>query len=332
MRADRLLALVLQLQAQGRSTGRELAEKLEISERTVHRDMEALSAAGVPVFAIRGVRGGWQLDPEWRTSVPGLDDAELHALLMIQPRSMGDSRIAASATSAFNKLLAAMPNSLRDRAAVIQKRLYVDPMGWWGVTEELSFLPVVQSALLKDRKLSIAYQRQDGKSSVRIVDPLGLVAKGMSWYLVADSANGLRTFRLSRIQDAQILEMPCARPHDFDLEKHWKQSTASFKESRSIFKVTLDTDSKTAESIRKYCRPAREEVTKKKGKDVVVMELGFGDEEEARFIIMGLGCRVNVIQPEKFSATLAAEVAQIFKRNSALHRKDRASHQGKSKG
>ncbi len=209
MRADRLLSLVLQLQVYGRMTGKDLAEKLEVSERTVHRDMEALSASGVPVFAVRGAGGGWQLDPEWKTQVPGLDESELHALLMVQPRSMGNSKIAASATSAFNKLLAAMPNSLRDRAAVIQKRLYVDPTGWWGRGEDLIYLPLLQTALMQDRKLSISYKRYDGECSVRIVDPLGLVAKGMSWYLVANSDKGFRTFRLSRIQDVQVLDLAC---------------------------------------------------------------------------------------------------------------------------
>src|SRR5262249_50604002 len=97
MRADRLLAEILLLQSRGRLSGREIAKRLEISERTVHRDMESLSAAGVPVFALRGARGGWQLDEHWRTQVPGLDEAELRALLMAQPRLLGDARLAAAA-------------------------------------------------------------------------------------------------------------------------------------------------------------------------------------------------------------------------------------------
>src|ERR1700745_104631 len=108
MRADRLLSILLLLQARGQMTGRELAERLEGAERTVHRDMEALSAAGVPVFAMRGSRGGWQLDENWRTEVPGLDEGELRALLMAQPRIIGDSRLAASAERALDKLMAAL--------------------------------------------------------------------------------------------------------------------------------------------------------------------------------------------------------------------------------
>src|SRR5690349_13232169 len=119
MRADRLLSAILLLQAHGRMTGRELAKRLEVSMRTVHRDMESLSAAGVPIFALRGAQGGWQLDEDWRTQVPGLDEAELHALLMAQPRVLGDARLAATAERALGKLMAAMPASLRERAASI---------------------------------------------------------------------------------------------------------------------------------------------------------------------------------------------------------------------
>lgn len=311
MRADRLLALVLQLQAHGRMTGKDLAEKLEVSERTVHRDMEALSTAGVPVFAVRGAGGGWQLDPEWKVQVPGLDEAELYALLMTQPRNVGDPGIAASATKAFNKLLAAMPSGLRNRAATIQKRLYVDPAGWWGSPEDMRFLPVLQNALIQDRKLTIHYQRYDGEDSVRVADPLGLVAKGMSWYLVANTTKGFRTFRLSRIRDVQVLDLPCIRPADFDLENHWKQATASFRESRSRFRVTFTTDKETAKYIHQYCKPVREEVLDQSWKSVIRMELTFSDEQEATFILLGLGSKVEILHPENFRKQIDDEVLKM---------------------
>src|SRR5579885_3909088 len=112
MRADRLLSAVMLLQAHGRMSGRELAKRLEVSMRTLHRDMDALSASGVPVFALRGAHGGWQLDEGWRTQVPGLDEVELRALLMAQPRVLGDSRLAAAAERALGKLMAAMTGGL----------------------------------------------------------------------------------------------------------------------------------------------------------------------------------------------------------------------------
>jgi len=155
MRADRLLSALLLLQAHGRLTGRELARRLEVSARTVHRDMEALSAAGVPVFALRGARGGWQLDEDWRTRVPGLDESELRALLMAQPRVIGDVRLARAAERALEKLMAALPVSLRAQAASIRQRLYVDTTGWRGTNENLAMMPIVQDAVTRDRKLAI---------------------------------------------------------------------------------------------------------------------------------------------------------------------------------
>src|SRR5437762_7231392 len=129
-----------------------MAKRLEVSMRTVHRDMDAQSAAGVPVYALRGAQGGWQLDEGWRTQVPGLDETELRALFMSQPRTIGDPRLAAAAERAFGKLMAAMPVPLRERAASIRQRLHVDTDGWRGTTENLAMLPLVQDAVARDRK------------------------------------------------------------------------------------------------------------------------------------------------------------------------------------
>src|ERR1051326_7902029 len=178
MKSDRLLSTLLLLQAHGRLTGRSLAERLEVSMRTVHRDMEALSAAGVPVFALRGAQGGWQLDQGWRTQVPGLDEAELRALLMSQPRVIGDVRLAAAAESALGKLVASLPLAMRERAASIRQRLHVDTTGWRGTGENLAMLPVVQDAVARDRKLAIHYRSEERELVERIVDPLRLVGKG----------------------------------------------------------------------------------------------------------------------------------------------------------
>src|SRR5262245_38594143 len=144
MKADRLLSCLLLLQAHGRLTGRALARRLEVSLRTVHRDMDALSAAGVPVFALRGARGGWQLDESWRTRVPGLEEAELRALLMAQPRVLGDARLARAAERALDKLLASLPATLREQAASMRQRLHVGTTGWGGVPENLTALALVQ--------------------------------------------------------------------------------------------------------------------------------------------------------------------------------------------
>src|SRR5689334_19827625 len=137
--------------------------------------MDALSAAGVPVYALRGARGGWQLDEGWRTRVPGLAESELRALLMSQPRALGDSRLARAAEQALEKLVAALPTPLRAHAVSIRQRLHVDTSGWRTAPEDLSALPVVDDAVSRHSKLAFRY-RAPGKERVgRTVDPRGLV-------------------------------------------------------------------------------------------------------------------------------------------------------------
>jgi predicted DNA-binding transcriptional regulator YafY len=325
MRADRLLSALLLLQAHGKQTGRELATRLDVSERTIHRDMEALSAAGVPVFALRGIRGGWQLDDQWRTQVPGLDETELRAFLMAQPRIVGDKYLAAAAERALDKLLAALPAALRRRAARMRQRLYVDTTGWYGRTESLSALPAVQDALSRDRKLLITYVKpgREVRNSAetagvapdeRVVDPLGLVAKGPTWYLVAHTAAGFRTFRVARIERARVLESPCERPPDFDLAAHWKASTAAFMESRRQLKVTLRMEPSAAGKLKDWFLPVVVLGPSSRADRWVTLQARFDDEEQATFTVLGFGARVEVLAPLTLRERVDSELTATLDR------------------
>lgn len=251
------MSALLLLQARGQMTGRELALKLEVSERTVHRDMEALSTAGVPVFAVRGAHGGWQLDEDWRTQVPGLDEAELRALLMAQPRALGDKRLAAAADRAIAKLMAALPQPLRERASSIRDRLYIDTTGWRGTTENLSMLAIVQDAVAQDRKLTFWYWRAGRERVERTVNPLGLIAKGSTWYLYAGTDRGNRTYRISRMEDAKMLDEPSVRPPNFNLEAAWKISAEEFRdevnremeEARRVYEARREAERRAAQEL-----------------------------------------------------------------------------------
>jgi predicted DNA-binding transcriptional regulator YafY len=312
MKADRLLSALLLLQAHGKLSGRQLAKRLEVSQRTAHRDMEALSAAGVPVFALRGSRGGWQLDEQWRTQVPGLDEVELRALLMAQPRVIGDPRLAAAAERALQKLMAALPVTLRERAASIRQRLHVDTTGWRSTSENLSALPIVQDAVSRDRKLTIRYLRAGRERVERTVDPLGLVAKGNTWYLVAQTPNGLRTYRVSRIEEASLLDMPSERPTNFDLAAYWKSSTEQFKESRPRYDATLRLAPRAAEGVKAWRTVTAVESPDSEG--WITLRIQFQDEEQARFVVMGLGPSVDVVDPPSLRDRVAAEVAAVVER------------------
>ncbi len=330
MRADRLLSILLLLQARGQMTGRELAERLEVSERTLHRDMDALSAAGVPVFALRGARGGWQLEENWRTQVPGLDETELRALLLAQPRALGDRKLVAAAERALGKLMASLPVPLRTRAESLRQRLYVDTTGWFGGTEDLSMLPIVQEAVTRDRKLKIRYSSRRSRldqaltggtvenTSERIVDPLGLVAKGSTWYLVANTARGFRTFRVSRIQNALLLDVGCERPANFDLETHWRSATEDFLKNSPRFEATLCLHSDAGREIQSW----RMAVQVAQGQQDPVREgwstlrVQFEDEHQATFVVLGFGAKAEVLAPaglrERVTRDLASSL-QLYK-------------------
>jgi predicted DNA-binding transcriptional regulator YafY len=318
MRADRLLSIVLLLQSRGRLAGRELARRLEVSERTLHRDMEALSAAGVPVFSVRGAQGGWELDKEWKTQVPGLDDAELGALLMVQPNMTGDSTLAAAVERALLKLTAAMPAKLRAQANLIRERLYVDNTSWNGYTEDLSALPTVQEAVYRDRRLEIDY-RKGTEVVARVIDPLGLVAKASVWYLVAKRASGFRTYRLSRITRAKVLDTACDRPRDFQLQAHWIASSAQYLKRVNRYDVVLRVSSANARKIAIWSPIfVVEGQNEFDGKSRLAIKVQFEDEEQAVFVVRGLGPDAEVIEPESLRRRIVSDAAAVLNRTIAM--------------
>lgn len=313
MKADRLMSVLLLLQARGQVTERELAEQLEVSQRTIHRDLEALSAARIPVSAVRGAQGGWQLEKGWRTQVPSLDESELRALLLAQPRTLGNPRLAAAAQSAMNKLLAAMPEPMKAHAAHMQQRLHVDPTGWRDTGEDLSMLALVQEAVGRDRKLAFDYTRADGEQSSRTVEPLGLVSKGLNWYLVAKTANGMRTFRVSRMRRVTVLAVKFERPARFDLVTHWQASTAELNRKRASYPTVLSLAPDSARRIRTWCvtRPSEVNDEKRVGQGRTALEVDFDDEGQARFFVLGLGSSVRVLEPEPLKTWVEAEARQM---------------------
>jgi predicted DNA-binding transcriptional regulator YafY len=295
-------------------TERELAEQLEVSQRTIHRDLESLSAARIPISAMRGAQGGWQLEKGWRTRVPGLDESELQALLMAQPRGLGNPRLAAAAQSALNKLMAAMPEPLKMQAEHLRQRLHVDPTGWRATGEDLSMLSAVQDAVARDRKLTFDYTRADGEQSSRTVDALGLVSKGLNWYLVARAANGMRTFRVSRMKRVTVLAVGFERPARFDLVAHWQSSTAELDRKRASYGAILSLTAEAARRIQAWCvtRPAAAGAAGRKGDaERTVLQVDFDNEGQAKFIVLGLGAAVRVLEPESLRGRVEEEAREV---------------------
>jgi predicted DNA-binding transcriptional regulator YafY len=312
MRADRLLSILLLLQTHQRLTAGDLARRLEVSERTIHRDMEALGMAGVPVTAERGTGGGWSLLEGYRTNLTGLTSAEMQALLLAKPsRLLADLGLRQAADAALLKLLAALPAMSRRDAEYTRQRLHVDGAGWHEAAEAVPYLLPIQEAIWQERRLRLTYQRGDGATVERLADPLGLVAKGGVWYLVATVDGELRSYRVSRVLSAEATEASFTRPPDFDLAAYWEQSTADFKANLPRYPATLRADPSIVPAMRRADRYARvEQVGPPESDGWVTVSMLFEEEHNALEYVLRFGPQVEVIEP----AALREQVIQAAER------------------
>ena len=239
MRASRLVSLLLLLQTRGRMTAEELAAALEVSTRTVYRDLDALAEAGVPVYAERGPGGGSQLVEGYRTRLTGLNADEAEALFFSGlPGPAAELGLGTVLAAAQLKVLAALPPELRGRATRVRERFHLDVPGWFGAGETLPHLPVVAEAVWQGRRLRIQYER-DRLVVERLIEPLGLVLKAGVWYLVARRDGEFRTYRVSRIVEAIPTEERFERPEGFDLAAHWSAATSEFEAANAGAEITV---------------------------------------------------------------------------------------------
>jgi predicted DNA-binding transcriptional regulator YafY len=240
VQASRLLAILLRLNVRGRVSAQQLADELEVSLRTIYRDIDALSAAGIPVYATRGRSGGFQLLDGYRTKLTGISPAEADALFLAGlPGAAADLGLGNVLAATQLKLLAALPPELRERAGRIRDRFHLDAPGWLREADAPPHLVTVADAVWSQRCVQVRYERANRVVVERILEPLGLVLKAGTWYLVASVAadgRGPRTYRVSRVRSAVVLDQRFERPADFDLETHWAQYQRDYE--RRIFHAT----------------------------------------------------------------------------------------------
>ncbi len=319
MRADRLVSIMLLLQLYRRLTAAELARRLEVSERTILRDMEALSTAGVPVFGERGTGGGWALAGGYRTNLTGLNAEEIQTLFAGLPeRLLSDLNLGRAADAAHVKLLAALPDAARAAAEYARSRIHVDVAGWGGADEALPHLPTIQEAVWQGRRLLFAYGSDcDGVGPrERSVSPLGLVAKGGVWYLVALSGGEARSYRVSRVASARMTDEPCERPDGFDLAAFWAGSVARFREELPRFDATFRAHKSVLHLMHYAGRFSRlEEASEPDAEGWATVRMRFQFEEDACGLALGFGTRVEVVEPETLREKIlkmAEEVVAFF--------------------
>ncbi|MGW7823301.1 helix-turn-helix transcriptional regulator [Streptomyces puniciscabiei] len=241
MKSDRLLSILLLLQTRGRVPARELADRLEVSVRTVYRDIEALSASGVPVYAERGRHGGIELLAGFRTDVTGLTADESRALFILAAQGAHAALgLDAALGSALRKVMAALPAPHRPAAEVTSRRILVDATRWKSGPQQAVDLEVLQDAVFADRRLRLRY-RHSGEREPRTytVDPYGLVAKAGVWYLVADRRGAPRLFRADRIRSARPLDEPVRRRPGVELADAWEVLRRQVEEQQGGIEVTV---------------------------------------------------------------------------------------------
>jgi predicted DNA-binding transcriptional regulator YafY len=322
MRAQRLLAILMQLQVNRRVTARELAHKLEVSERTILRDMDALSYSGIPVVAGRGAGGGWSLLEEYQTKLTGLTPQEIQSLFVTRTHGLlKDLGLGRTSEAAWTKLQAALPPSAREQAGLVRQRVYIDTRGWRSAEDSAASLPMLLDALWRDRKVRFVYERALGEAGERIVDPLGLVARGSTWYLIANRETEFRTYRISRIRSVEVLDAPVQRPPGFDLAAHWEQSAVDFREKLPQYRATFLARPTVMRWIR--YRGWRLEEEKPEG-DLRRIRIRFDAEEEALQFALSLGADVEIVEP----TPLRAKVREAALGLVGLYRKSsgRAAH------
>ena len=315
MRADRLLSIVLLLQTHGQLSSRALADRLEVSERTIHRDMEALSVSGIPVVALRGSSGGWSLLGEYRTNLTGLNQAEIQSLFVMQPpKLLDDLRLKKASEGALLKLLAALPSMYRQGAEQARRRIHIDTGGWSRHEESVPLLPVLQEAIWSERRLRFTYQRGPDCDSVeREVDPLGLVAKGSAWYLVAGIDGDIRSYRISRISHAEALNERASVPVDFDLATYWQQSTTAFKTALPNYVAKFRVAPDAFLRLRFAGRFARvNELTHTDEHGWVHVSVGFDVEEMACEYALSFGSKLEVLEPRSLREKVIAAARDVL--------------------
>jgi len=305
MRAERLLAVLMLLKTHSQMTAAQIAAELEVSERTVMRDIDALSLSGVPVYAERGRHGGFALLPGYRTDLSGLTLDEARSLVA------GSGRIDSPAfASAMRKVAASLPEQFRASAVRAAQRILVRPEGFVRPPQQLDALGPVQQAVFDGRRIRVRYRRRGADHAAeRVLDPVGLIVAGDTWYLVAEAEGSERMYRMSRMSDVEILDEPARRSDDVDLEEIWQRRRDEFRAGFTVIGVTVRCSEQTAKVLRGIADEQGTPVTVEDGR--IELTLGFVGERHAVSALWTFAADVEVCAPESVRAAVVGRVRAL---------------------
>ncbi|MEV0221542.1 YafY family protein [Streptomyces sp. NPDC050704] len=314
MKSDRLLSILLLLQTRGRVPAHELAERLEVSVRTIYRDVEALSSSGVPVYAERGRHGGIELLAGFRTDVTGLTADESRALFILAARGAHAALgLDAALGSALRKVMAALPEPYRPAAEEAGRRILVDATRWKGGPQAAVDLATLQDAVFADRRLRLSYRHSgDTEPRAYTVDPYGLVSKAGIWYLVADRRGGPRLFRADRVRSARLTEAPVRRRPGVELADVWEELRRQVEERPGGIDLTVRVRRDRFDLFLRLHGGALTEPPEDDGESPwVTARLTYGVVGEAR-PLLAFGDRLEVLSPPEVREELARVAASVM--------------------
>ena len=318
MRADRLLAILLTVQMRGKATARDLAEHLEVSERTIYRDIDALSAAGVPVYAERGPGGGIALLENYQTQLTGLNENEVQALSLFSNQgALSDLGLSGPLNTALIKLSAALPQVFRQSLERSRKRIYLDPNRWFSVAEEVPYLHIFQTAVWEEKQVKLQYGRDQESVRSYALKPYGLVAKVGIWYVVGQTGKGLRTFRISRVQSAELSETSFQRPADFDLTSYWHAWVKDYEQNLPHYPVTLRAHPEALSHLSYHTSISRDTTTNEPDPTGWhELTITFENLEHAVGVLVNVASKVEIVAPLELRERLirvASGILELYK-------------------
>jgi predicted DNA-binding transcriptional regulator YafY len=320
VKSDRLLAILLLLQARGRMSAPELASELEVTERTIYRDLSALSAAGVPVYTERGRNGGCALLEGYRADLTGLTPQEARALFTFGGRGAPAGADEADLRQALRKLVTALPAPQRPAARAARERTVVDARGWHQGAEATPALETVREAVWQTRRLRLGYRSSDAPEVRQYtVDPYGMLVKAGRWYLIGACDNDPRVFRLSRVDSAELLEERADRPPGLDLERLWEQLRNRFEDRGPGTPVRLRVRQREAGRLtrisgRQLTVPAPDPLPRSDPDGWVTLDLRFVALGAARAVLAGFGGDVEVLAPPRLRRDMVALARDLLAR------------------
>ena len=310
MKASRLLSILMILQARKHRTADQLAEELEVSVRTIHRDVDELSAAGVPIYAERGRQGGFRLLDGYQTRLTGLDANEASVLMLSGiGAALDDLGLTDALSQTERKLMAALPEATRGKAAMVADRFHLDPLGWYRKKEETPYMVAIAQAVWADQRISIMYESWKGPVQ-RDLDAIAIVLKAGVWYLIG-RAQTMRVYKIANIHSVEVLEKRFERSTDFDVSKFWGEWVTSFevciRRNRARLRVTQKgqnlLNGMGLIPIAHFPVPDQPDVT----------DIDLAVEGEANTVreILSLGAEAEVITPETLRLAVQNEVSRL---------------------